>query len=329
MDLFLARHKNRVVGRIAAIHNRRYDAHHGRRQGFFGFFDCEDDTEAATHLVNACRAWAVERDLEGLTGPVNPDLNNGCGVLVEGHERRPMVFMPWNPPFYGRLLQEAGLVRVKHLNAWEIRCDGIPEAAIHHAERIRQRLEGRGYVLRHIDMGNFAKEIGSLREVYNASLDGSWGHTPLSKDEFDEQAKGLKLICPAELIPVAEYEGRIVGFMGAAPDLNEVLCRIPRGRLLPWGWARLLGARRGRTWSRIVMYGVDPAHRGSALAAWLYIAMIRAVEARGLAGTEASYVLDDNAPVNGLSRKLGGVLTKRYALYGVPEHREATHDCPA
>jgi len=319
MQLFLARRAGRVVGRIAALHNRRHDEHHGTRQGFFGFFECGDDAEAAVALVDTVRDWTASRGLIGLLGPVNPDLNNGCGVVVEGHDRPPMVFMPWNPAYYGGLLEAAGLVRVKHLNAWETRYDGIPEPSVRHAARIRERLEARGYVLRHLDMGNFAAEARTLREVYNASLAGSWGHVPLTAEEFDEQAKGLKLICPAELIPVAEYEGRIVGFIGAAPDVNEVLRRLPRGRLLPWGWLRLLAARRGRTWSRVVMYGVDPAHRGSALAAWLYIAMIQAVGARGLAGTEASYVLDDNAPVNGLSRKLGGVLTKRYAIYGEPD----------
>ena len=41
------RRNGRVVGRVAAIIDRLHNEHYGDRTGFFGFFECEDDPEAA------------------------------------------------------------------------------------------------------------------------------------------------------------------------------------------------------------------------------------------------------------------------------------------
>jgi GNAT superfamily N-acetyltransferase len=327
LELFLAWRDGRPVGRVAAIHNRLYDEHHRARQGWFGFFDCEDDQEVCDRLLEACRTWLAARSLTGMRGPVNPDLNHGCGVLSKGFDRPPAVFMPYNGPWYGRLLEAAGLRSVKRLNAWEIASARIPELAFRYADRLRHRLQECGVVLRPIAMHDFAGEIARLRTVYNDALAGTWGHTPLTEEEFREQARGLKHICPPEFIQIAELEGRIVGFIGAAPDLNEILRHLDRGRLLPWGWMRLLAGRRHIRWGRIVMYGVAPRHRGTGLAAWLYTAIIRALRERGYKGAEASYVLDDNRPVNKLSAKLGGILTKQYTIYDLPSVQGNGDEC--
>jgi len=318
MRLWLARRDGRLVGRVAAIDNGLVEARGGCGPGCFGFFDCADDEDAAGVLLAACREWLRERGRDGLWGPVNPDLNHSCGVLTEGFDRPPAVFMPYNAPHYGRLLEAAGLRVIKRLNAWDIFSAGIPEPVLDEAGRARQRLEGQGYALRPIDLRDFTREVSRLRPVYNEAMAGTWGHTPLSEAEFLDQARGLKFICRPEFIQIAEHEGQVVGFIGAAPDLNQVLRRIDRGRLVPWGWARLLGGRRAIRWGRIVMYGVLPRCRGTGLAGWLYVEVIRALRGRGYLGAEASYVLEDNRPVNDLSRRLGGVLGKSYAIYGLP-----------
>src|SRR4029079_10659703 len=48
VELFLARRDGRIVGRIMAILNRAHNEFHSERAGFFGFFETENDQEAAT-----------------------------------------------------------------------------------------------------------------------------------------------------------------------------------------------------------------------------------------------------------------------------------------
>ena len=46
-DFFVALRDNQVVGRIAALENRRYNQYHGTRQVQFYLFECLDDLEVA------------------------------------------------------------------------------------------------------------------------------------------------------------------------------------------------------------------------------------------------------------------------------------------
>lgn len=313
--LFLAVDKGRVVGRAAAIDNDLYNRVHGSRLGFFGFFDCREDQETASLLLRACADRLRARGLVAMRGPVNPDMNNSCGILVDGFDEPPSVFMPFNAPYYGGLLEGAGLEACMGLNAWDIRSDLIPEAAFRYGDRVAARLEKAGYRLRSVSGSRFERDMEMLRQVYNRSMHGTWGATPIMPAEFREQAAGLKMICKREYIRIVECEGRIVAFIGAAPNLNEILKDIPRGRLLPTGWAKLLLRRRSIKGSRIVMYGVDPDHRGRGLAIWLYVTIIRTLRRNGFDGAEASYVLAANKTVNDLAARLGGRCRKRYAIF--------------
>lgn len=318
LQLMLARRQGRIVGRVAAIDNTVATEFHGNQTGYFGFFDCCDDQEVGDALLGAAATWLSARGLDHMRGPVNPDMNNSCGVLIDGFAEAPAIFMPFNAPYYRKVLEDSGLKACMVLNAWDIQSDKIPESAFRYGERIAARMKKAGYTLRPVRKRGFTADMRMLREVYNRSLATSWGATPITPAEFEEQAAGLKMICDNELIQIAEYEGRVVAFIGAAPDFNEILQDIPRGRLWPTGWAKLLWRRNAIKGSRIVMYGVDPDHRQTGLAIWLYITIIRTLRDHGFTSAEASYVLANNEPVNVLSQRLGGQCRKRYAIFEKP-----------
>ncbi|MDE3164244.1 MAG: N-acetyltransferase, partial [Acidobacteriota bacterium] len=117
-EFFLARRDGKVVGRVAAILNRAHNRFHEENAGFFGFFDCENDPETARALLAQARSWLAARGATVFRGPVNPSTNYECGLLVEGFDSDPMVMMPWNPPYYAVLLEQAGLVKAKDLLAY-------------------------------------------------------------------------------------------------------------------------------------------------------------------------------------------------------------------
>src|SRR5437868_517019 len=73
--LFLALRDGRMVGRIAAIENRAHNRFSGDRTGFWGFFECEDDRQAADWLFAAVRGWLSARGLTSMVGPMNPSTN--------------------------------------------------------------------------------------------------------------------------------------------------------------------------------------------------------------------------------------------------------------
>src|ERR1044072_7218264 len=61
VEKFLAYREGRLVGRIMGIFNRAHNEFHGERAGFFGFFEVEEDYQAAEALLDASRRWLAER----------------------------------------------------------------------------------------------------------------------------------------------------------------------------------------------------------------------------------------------------------------------------
>src|SRR5215203_2217610 len=60
-QLFLARRRGRVVGRVSAQVDRAFNEYHDSSWGMFGFLELEDDPEALAALLEAAQAWLRER----------------------------------------------------------------------------------------------------------------------------------------------------------------------------------------------------------------------------------------------------------------------------
>src|SRR5205823_6711935 len=93
--LFLAWRDGEPVGRISAQVDRNFNRFQGNEWGLFGFFECEDDPEAAAALLEAAERWLRVQGRDRMVGPMDFTTNDECGVLVEGHELRPIILTPW------------------------------------------------------------------------------------------------------------------------------------------------------------------------------------------------------------------------------------------
>ncbi|MGK5630463.1 N-acetyltransferase family protein [Streptomyces sp. URMC 123] len=316
IELFLARADGRVVGRVAAIDNPAFNAFHGTRQGFFGLFDCADDPAAARALLAAAAAWLRHRGHERLLGPVNLTTHDECGLLVDGFDEPPAVLMPYHPPYYARLLEHGGLAPAMELLAWEI------PSTVHQDPRARRlaRYAGRvaGLRVRPLDPDDFAAEAAAIRRLYNVAWADNWGFSPLSEREFTAMARQLRRLLRPGLALIAEVDGAPVAFSLAVPDVAPAL-RAARGRLhafgLPLGLVRYLRAARHVDRIRVLAAGVLAEYRHRGLEVLLHVEMSRTARRLGFRTAEVSWILADNRPANHSIERLGGRITKRYALY--------------
>ena len=117
--LFLARADGRVVGRIAAIHDRLHNETHADHVGFFGFFECVDDAVVARELFEAAAEWLRPRGADVLRGPVNPSMNAEAGLLVDGFTTPAVLMMPHNPRHYAALVEASLFQKAKDLLAFQ------------------------------------------------------------------------------------------------------------------------------------------------------------------------------------------------------------------
>lgn len=115
IQTFLATRNGRACGRVAAILDHGHNCYHKEQRGFFGFFESVDDQEVATGLLDAVRDWLAAKNIHQIRGPVNPSLNYECGLLVDGFDSPPTFMMTYNPPYYGRLIENWGFAKCQDL----------------------------------------------------------------------------------------------------------------------------------------------------------------------------------------------------------------------
>jgi GNAT superfamily N-acetyltransferase len=113
---FLATRDGADIGRITAIVNEAHNGQHGERLGFFGFFECADDADAAGGLF-AARAWLRAEGMTAIRGPAIPSLNYECGLRVDGFHLPPQFMMTSNRRWYERLILDNGFLPVQDLFA--------------------------------------------------------------------------------------------------------------------------------------------------------------------------------------------------------------------
>ena len=320
--LFIARRDGKPVGRIAAIENRAHNAFHADRTGFFGFFECVDDPEAAHGLFSAAEAWLRARGLATIRGPMNPSTNQDCGLLVDGFDQHPQFLTSWNPPYYESLVRGAGLVPVKdRLGYWLPYGDPARRPPERFAALARRAAEKSNLSFRDLEPKRFWKEVELVWEIYNAAWEDNWGFVPMARDEFLHMAKSLQPLLLPQLAFVAEIGGAPAGFMLGMPDFNLVFKHIRNGRLLPTGLFRILfGKSRLRT-GRVIALGIKKEFRTrSLLPLFMHEASRRAL-AVGFPGGEASWVLEDNRAMRQPIESFGGYVYRRWRIYERPLQR--------
>ncbi len=313
VELFLAYRDGDMVGRIAAIENELHNEFHGEKIGFFGLFESIEDEEVAHGLLEAAGAWVRGRGLNGLRGPANFSLNEECGLLMDNFEDPPCILMTYNPPYYRELLESWGMVKARDLLAYSVRHDSLDVERLERFRRFAERARDRLNV-RTLKMKEFEAEVDLVRELYNRSWERNWGFVPMTDAEVDYLAKALKPIVRPELVLFAEYKGEPVGFALALPDLNQALHHL-NGRLLPFGFVKLLWYMRKIDRMRVLTLGLLEEHRRTGLDALLYIELFRRGRRVGIDVAESSWILEDNQMMKRALEKMGFERYKTYRLY--------------
>jgi len=308
---FLARRGGRTMGRIAAILDPNYSRFQEEKSGFFGFLEMIDEAEVAAGLLTTAREWLLKRGAEVIRGPVNPSTNYECGVLVDGFDSNPRIMMPYNLPYYDRLIEAAGLKKAKDLVAYDL---PVADARADRVRILTERAESAGVRLRSLRLNDYKNEVDRIWDVYNSAWAKNWGFVPMTHAEFLHHGHELKQILVPELAWIAEVDGQAIGFALAIPDFNEALRHI-RGRLLPFGLFKLLWYQRKIEYLRVMVLGVKQESRSTPAAAGLYAALIRECARLKYRGAECSWVLEDNVLMRRSIEALGGKVYKTYRIY--------------
>jgi len=317
-DFFFAHKNGKVAGRVAVIRNGGYQQFTGEQHGFFGFFDVTDDYEVAEELLNKVKQWGKKNNFTSIIGPVNFSTNDTCGLLIEGLDSPPAIMMTYNKKYQQKFIEQYGYCKKMDLLAYRISPQSANEKSLRIHKALEERLKNRGIVIRNLNMKNFKNEVAMIREVYNAAWEKNWGFVPMTEEEFDFAAEDLKSIVDVDFAYVAEHNGKPIGFSLTIPNLNEVLIKLKKGRLLPTGLFKLLYYKNKIKSLRVLTLGVIEEYRKAGIDACFYARSIETAQRKKIQWAEASWILENNRMMNRTLLNIGAEAYKRYRIYELP-----------
>jgi GNAT superfamily N-acetyltransferase len=316
-EYFLAWRDGEVVGRITAHIDRRLNEFHDNDWGMFGFFECEENTETAHALLSTAEAWLRERGRDNMVGPMDFSTNHECGLLVEGHERRPQILENWHHPYYAAQLDSYGLTKAQDLLKWELHIsdrEKMLPVLFELAEKVEPE---HGVTVRPMNKRQFKAEVRAFMDVYNAAWEKNWAFVPLTDEELVTYAKELKPILDENWAWIAEKDGEVIGAALTLPDYNQILRKVD-GRLLPIGWLHFLRARKEIDSVRVFALGVKPEYQHTGVAAKFYVEHFESASRTPQTWGEMGWILESNIAMNRGMEAMNGRIVKRYRVYEKP-----------
>lgn len=304
------------VGRITAQLDQMQPEDEAGKIGYFGMLEAVDDRSVFDALFETAQHWLRARGAASVRGPYNLSINEDLGLLVDNFDDPPFIMMGHAPRYYSGRVEEQGFETIKDLLTYKVRPDFV-------APDVMQKLATRAsrtVKIRTLDRKNKAADFEAMRDMFNDAWSDNWGFVPFTHAEFEETAKVLSLLLPDDFIQIAEIEGRPVAFITAFPNINELIGDL-RGRLLPFGWAKLLWRIkvRGARSARVALMGVRKEYQYSRLGPTLAFLVIDAVRKamvkRNVTSAEMGWVLEDNDGMRHIIEAVGSTIYKRYRVY--------------
>lgn len=268
---FLAEQDGEVIGRIAALENRNYNRYHNANQAFFGYFDAVDDGEVSAALFAAACEWAWKRGLDTISGPHGLLGGEGASVLVEGFDLRPAMGVPYNYPYYDRLISEAGFEKDTDFLSATVDVTYVLPVRVHAiASKAGAR---RGFAVKSFDSKREVRAwIPRFIAAHGRAFANNHTYYPPTPNEVDALVRTIMQVVDPHLVKLILLRDEIIGFVLGFRDLSAGLQRA-KGRLWPVGWYHILAERRRTRWINLNGLGLVPEHRGVGADALLLTAL--------------------------------------------------------
>jgi hypothetical protein len=315
---WLARKNGKLAGRIFA---QIYDEAHaplGASRAQFGCLDAIDDDEVVAALTRAAEDWLRQRGAALVHGPFSPSVNSETGMLIQGFEATPMVFMPWNPAYLSGSLERHGYTKARDLISYRYDAsdkDRQVRPSILERPEWRERLN-----IRTLDLKNLKKEAALIVDIFNDAWSENWGFVPFTLAEFMSSADALKLVMPPEGGFMIELDGVPQAFGVVLPNLHEITADLG-GRLFPLGLPRIVSRIRKHAFTsgRLALFGIRRALHRRAAGGAVILAFIEEIRRRNksssLGHVEFGWVLEDNLGIRRPIERSGARIDKVHRVY--------------
>lgn len=315
LQAFLAVQDGDVVGRIVAAVNQRLIEREGQSVGLFGYFEAIDSLAVFTTLLEGAATWLRDRGMTTIRGPINLSTHNSCLFLVDSFDRPPQMMMPYNPDYYPRLLEQLQWTKAKDAYAYDFPTDLLLDTKFEKGYKIAIK---SGVTFRSIrtEGEGFEQDCKALYELFTTAFANNWSSSARSEAEFLAEAKDLKQLVDPDIFPIAEHDGKMIGFFMALPDYNQVLKHV-NGKLNWLGLLKFLWYRRSINRARVIAICSLPEYRRKMVPlALIYLGMKGGTQkGKPYCEAELSHIWEDNSASRRITEASGAKVAKTYRIY--------------
>ena len=242
-DYFLAYKEGRLVGRVAAIINRRANATWQKQTVRFGWIDFVDDEDVSRALIDTVAAWGRERGMTEMEGPLGFTDMDAEGMLTEGFDQLSTMATIYNYPYYPQHMERLGLTKAMDWIEMKLMVPPqVPDKYVRIAEIVKQKYNLH---VRKLKSVREIKRTGIGQRIFdliNESYAPLFGYSQMTQAQIAQYVKEYLPILDLSLVTLIENEqDELVGVGISMASLSTALQRA-KGKMFPLGWWHLAKA---------------------------------------------------------------------------------------
>ena len=298
-DYFLAYKDGKLVGRVAAILNKRANETWKKNEVRFGWIDFINDMEVSEALLKAVEDWGKERGMTSIVGPLGFTDFDAEGMLVEGFEQLGTMATIYNFPYYPQHMEKLGFKKEADWVEFKIY---IPDAIPDKHKRISEIIM-RKYGLKIVKCQS-TKDINkygqAIFDLMNEAYSPLFGYSALSPKQIQQYIKMFLPLLDLRMVTlVTDSDDNIVAVGVSMPSLSEALQKA-KGRLLPFGWYHLMKLIFMKKYPKVLdllLVAVKPEYQNKGVNALLFYDLIPIFQKMGFEYAESNPELELNDKV--------------------------------
>ncbi|MBQ9204733.1 MAG: N-acetyltransferase [Prevotella sp.] len=315
---FMAFRDGRMVGRVAAIINRRANERWNCRQVRFGWFDFIDDEAVSAALLKTVEDWGRERGMTEIAGPLGFIDTDREGMLVEGFDALSTMYVNYNYAYYPQHMERLGGF-TKDNDYVEMRVK-VPEVVPDKFAKITEMVRRRYGLRVHKFTRKELIDAGYGRQVFdllNATYKDLYGFSQLSDRQIDKLVNDYIKIADLNLVTAVMDGDKMVGFGITFPSFSRAMQQTRDGRFLPFGWWHMLKVLK---WHKtpivdLLLIGVLPDYRAKGANALIFDDLIRWFQRYGFEWAETGPQMESNEGVLSQWQYLEAYQVRRHRCY--------------
>ena len=301
-DFFLAYKEGKVVGRVAAILNKKANQRWNVQQVRFGYFDFIDDLEVSKALMDTVEQWGRERGMTQIAGPLGFTDMDREGMMVEGFDRLSTMYVNYNYPYYPQHIEKLGRFEKDndYLEFLVKISDHVPEKIMKVSQVIEKRynLRVKKFTRKELVSGGKGREIF---HIINKTYDGLYGFSQLSERQIDHYVDEYIKIADLDLVTGVEdaTNNKLVGFGICFPSFSNAMQKTRDGHFLPFGWWHLLKVLKFHKTNAIdmLLIGVLPEYRAKGANSLIFRDIVLQMLRHGYVFAEAMPQMETNTRI--------------------------------